>query len=124
MPTSSPLITWTPDPIAFQLGPIPVYWYGDRLRRRASRSPTVVITREARRPGHRRDARRQRDHHRRVAALIGGRLYHVIDQWDLYKDDPLKIILPPYTGLGVYGGIMTGTIAGVVVTRLLERSRS
>jgi len=21
-------ITWTPDPVAFQLGPIPVYWYG------------------------------------------------------------------------------------------------
>ena len=27
-----------------------------------------------------------------VAALIGGRLYHVIDQWQLYANDPLKII--------------------------------
>ena len=43
-----------------------------------------------------------------IAALIGGRLYHVIDQWALYQDDPIKIILPPYSGLGAYGGLITG----------------
>ena len=52
-----------------------------------------------------------------VAALIGGRAYHVIDQWALYKDDLLKIVLPPYTGLGVYGGIITGTIAVIAYAR-------
>ena len=46
-----------------------------------------------------------------VAALIGGRLYHVIDQWELYADDPISIVLPPYSGLGVYGGIVTGFLA-------------
>ena len=46
-----------------------------------------------------------------IAALIGGRAYHVIDQWQLYKDDLIKIVLPPYAGLGVYGGIVAGTIA-------------
>jgi prolipoprotein diacylglyceryltransferase len=29
-----------------------------------------------------------------AGGLIGGRLYHVIDQWSLYKDDPLTILLP------------------------------
>ncbi|MCU0484063.1 MAG: prolipoprotein diacylglyceryl transferase, partial [Chloroflexi bacterium] len=48
-----------------------------------------------------------------VAALIGGRLYHVIDQWALYKDNLPAIVLPPYTGLGAYGGIVTGFLAGV-----------
>ena len=43
-----------------------------------------------------------------IAALIGGRLYHVIDQWALYQDDPIKIILPPYSGLGAYGGLDHG----------------
>ena len=52
-----------------------------------------------------------------VAALIGGRAYHVIDQWALYKDDPIKIFLPPYSGLGVYGGIVTGTIAAFLYAR-------
>ena len=53
-----------------------------------------------------------------IAALIGGRLYHVIDQWALYQDDLLKIVLPPYSGLGVYGGIATGLVAVVVFTRM------
>jgi phosphatidylglycerol:prolipoprotein diacylglycerol transferase len=57
-----------------------------------------------------------------VAALFGGRLYHVIDQWQLYKDDLLKIVLPPYTGLGVYGGIITGTIVAAVFIRLNRQS--
>ena len=52
-----------------------------------------------------------------VAALIGGRLYHVIDQWALYKDDLLKIITPPYSGLGVYGGIATGIVAAFLYAR-------
>ena len=32
----------------------------------------------------------------------------MIDQWQLYQDDLLKIILPPYSGLGVFGGFVTG----------------
>jgi phosphatidylglycerol:prolipoprotein diacylglycerol transferase len=106
----------TPDPIAFQLGPLPVFWYGIcyavglaaaylllvRLARAAGEDPEVVgngiivVS---------------------VAALIGGRAYHVIDQWALYKDDLLRIVLPPYSGLGVYGGIATGTLAAYVYAR-------
>jgi len=99
-----------PDPIAFSIGPINIGWYGlcyaiglaaaylllVWLARRAGEDPEIVgngIIIVA------------------IAALIGGRLYHVIDQWHLYANDPMKIILPPYSGLGVYGGIITGTIA-------------
>jgi prolipoprotein diacylglyceryltransferase len=63
--------------------------------------------------------RRERDDHR------GDRgtdrrpsLHHVIDQWVSLQDDLLKIVLPPYTGLGVYGGIAIGLIAVVVYTRI------
>jgi phosphatidylglycerol:prolipoprotein diacylglycerol transferase len=50
-----------------------------------------------------------------VFALVGARLYHVIDQWGpLYSQDPLKAILPPYAGLGLYGGI-GGAIVGIFV---------
>jgi phosphatidylglycerol:prolipoprotein diacylglycerol transferase len=105
-----------PNPIAFQIGPLPVYWYGIgyalglfaayqvmvRLASRAGEDPEVVgngmiIV--------------------AIAALVGGRLYHVIDQWALYQNDLLKIILPPYTGLGVYGGIAAGLVAVIVYAR-------
>jgi phosphatidylglycerol:prolipoprotein diacylglycerol transferase len=47
-----------------------------------------------------------------VCALAGARLYHVIDQWPLYADDPLRIVLPPYSGLGLYGGVL-GAVVGI-----------
>jgi len=111
------MLDFLPNPIAFQLGPLPVYWYGIgyavglavaylilvRLAGRAGEDPEIIgnamiIV--------------------AVAALIGGRLYHVIDQWALYQDDLLKIVLPPYTGLGVYGGIVTGLVTVIVYTRI------
>jgi phosphatidylglycerol:prolipoprotein diacylglycerol transferase len=114
------MLDFVPDPIAFQLGPLPVYWYGIgyaiglavayqilvRLARWAGENPQlvgngmIVVA---------------------VAALAGGRAYHVIDQWALYKDDLLKIVLPPYTGLGVYGGIAAGLVALVIYARWLRQ---
>jgi phosphatidylglycerol:prolipoprotein diacylglycerol transferase len=53
-------------------------------------------------------------------ALIGARLYHVIDQWGAcgpggpcYSQDLLRIVLPPYAGLGLYGGI-AGAALGII----------
>ncbi len=47
-----------------------------------------------------------------VCAIIGARLYHVIDQWLYYRDHLLAIVLPPYSGLGLYGGI-AGAVVGI-----------
>jgi len=110
------MIDWTPDPIAFSLGPITVYWYGVMYAIGLAAS-FFVIEREAR--------RRDLDTGIlvngmiivAVAALIGGRLYHVIDQWDRYKDNLPSIVLPPYSGLGVYGGIITGFLVAYLYAR-------
>jgi phosphatidylglycerol:prolipoprotein diacylglycerol transferase len=117
------LIALTPDPIAFHLGPIPVAWYGIWYAVGLT-AAYLVITREAKRRGL--NARLVDNGIIIVAAaaLVGGRLYHVIDQWALYKDDPIKIILPPYSGLGVYGGIISGTIAAWYITRRWHQSFS
>ena len=53
-----------------------------------------------------------------VLALVGGRLYHVIDQWGpIYSLDPLKAILPPYSGLGLYGGVAGAALGIFIYTR-------
>jgi phosphatidylglycerol---prolipoprotein diacylglyceryl transferase len=108
------MISITPDPIAIHLGPVPVYWYGVCYAIGLALT-YAVITREAARRGL--DARLVDNGIIIIAAaaLAGGRAYHVIDQWHLYADNPLKIILPPYTGLGVYGGILTGTLAAIYI---------
>jgi phosphatidylglycerol:prolipoprotein diacylglycerol transferase len=47
-----------------------------------------------------------------VCALIGARAYHVIDQWAYYQDHLVQIVMPPYSGLGLYGGI-AGAVVGI-----------
>jgi len=100
-----------PDPIAFRLGPLAIGWYG-LCYAIGLAVAYIVLVRLARRAGEDPDVVGNGIIVVAIAALIGGRLYHVIDQWHLYANDPLKIVLPPYSGLGVYGGIVTGTLAG------------
>ena len=49
-----------------------------------------------------------------LLAIVGARLYHVIGEWDRYAADPLRIVLPPYSGLGLYGGV-TGAAIGIAI---------
>lgn len=110
------MIDWTPVPIALQLGPIPLYWYGVAYAV-GLLGVYFVATRMAVRYGQNPDYIGNGMIVIGVVALIGGRLYHVIDQFQLYQDDLLKIVLPPYTGLGVYGGMITGLIAFFYLSR-------
>ena len=99
-----------PNAVALQLGPITIGWYG-LCYAIGLAVAYIVLTRLARVAGEDPELVGNGIVIISIAALIGGRLYHVIDQWALYANDPLKIILPPYSGLGVYGGIVTGTLA-------------
>ena len=107
----------TPNPIAFQIGPLPVYWYGIGYALGLAVA-YLVLVRLARRAGEDPDLVGNGMIIVAIAALVGGRLYHVIDQWQLYQGDLVKIVTPPYTGLGVYGGIITGTLAAFVYARI------
>ena len=110
------MIDWTPDPIAISIGPISVYWYGIMYALGLA-ATFFVVEREARRRGLDTGVLVNGLILVAVAALVGGRLYHVIDQWSRYQDDLLAIVLPPYSGLGVYGGVVTGFIAGILYAR-------
>jgi phosphatidylglycerol:prolipoprotein diacylglycerol transferase len=122
------MIDFTPDPIALQLGPLPFSWYGICYALGLLVAYQVMV-REARRKGLDAELIINGLIIVAIAALIGGRLYHVIDQWALYKDDPLTILLPikraadgsyafaGFSGLGVYGGLLVGPIAAWLYLR-------
>ncbi len=114
------MLDFTPNPIAVQLGPLPVYWYGIGYALGLAVAYQVLV-RLARRAGEDPDVVGNGMIVVAIAALVGGRAYHVIDQWALYKDDLLKIVLPPYTGLGVYGGIALGLVAVIAYARRLHQ---
>jgi prolipoprotein diacylglyceryl transferase len=51
------------------------------------------------------------------AGLIGARLYHVVTDWQLFRGRWLDVVKIWEGGLGVWGAIAGGTIAGVIVAR-------
>jgi phosphatidylglycerol:prolipoprotein diacylglycerol transferase len=110
------MLDLTPDPVAIQIGPFPIYWYGIGYAVGLALA-YLLLVRLAKRAGEDDDIAGNGMIIVAIAALIGGRLYHVIDQWQRYQDDLLSIVLPPYTGLGVYGGIITGTVAAFLYAR-------
>jgi phosphatidylglycerol:prolipoprotein diacylglycerol transferase len=110
------MIDVTTGPIAFQLGPISFPWYGIGYALGLFLAAWVIM-REAKRRGFDPDLVPNGMIVVALAALVGGRAYHVIDQWQLYKDDLPKIVLPPYSGLGAYGGLATGILALFLYTR-------
>jgi phosphatidylglycerol---prolipoprotein diacylglyceryl transferase len=110
------MIDWTPSAIAIQLGPFSLYWYGIGYAVGLAGAYAIMV-RQARRFGENPSIIGNSLIVIAIAALAGGRLYHVIDQWQLYQDDLLKIFLPPYSGLGIFGGFVTGTIAFIALTR-------
>jgi phosphatidylglycerol---prolipoprotein diacylglyceryl transferase len=122
------MIDITPSPIAFTIGSFPVHWYGIAYAVGLSVA-YLVLVREARRRGENAEFVGNGMVIVAIAALIGGRAYHVIDQWAIYQADPITALLPiarqadgsyafaGFSGLGVPGGIITGTIAAWYLTR-------
>jgi len=113
-----PLINITPDPTILQLGPIALGWYAVAYLVGLGVLLWVTQSEVARRgidPGHVWGALFLVF----ICALIGGRLYHVIDQWGpVYSQNPISAILPitdgriGFAGLGLYGGI-AGAAVGI-----------
>jgi phosphatidylglycerol---prolipoprotein diacylglyceryl transferase len=122
------MIDITPDPIFVRILGFPVYWYGIAYAVGLAAAYWVLV-REARHRGLDENLLGTGMIVVAVAALIGGRLYHVIDQWQLYAPHPITAFLPltvqrdgsyafsGFTGLGVPGGIVVGTIAAWIYVR-------
>jgi phosphatidylglycerol---prolipoprotein diacylglyceryl transferase len=127
------MIDLTPDPVFVRLFGFPIYWYGIAYAVGLA-AVYFVLLREARFRGLDENLLGTGMIVVAIAALIGGRLYHVIDQWQLYAAHPITAILPltvqpdgsyafaGFTGLGVPGGIVTGTIAAWVYIRRHHQS--
>ena len=110
------MIDFTPNPVALAIGPLEIRWYGIAYVA-AIVAGTWLAFRLARQRGERTDMLINGLIIVAIAALIGGRAYHVIDQWAYYQDHLAQIVLPPYSGLGIYGGLFTGMLAVIWYAR-------
>lgn len=49
-----------------------------------------------------------------IGAIVGARLFHVVDQWGYYAQDPLAIIRINEGGLAIFGTVVGGPLAGAI----------
>jgi len=105
------------DPIAFEIGPFPIRWYGILISTGVALGIILAY----------RECIRQRidpDHILNIAifslpaAFIGARLYYVIFRWnDYFRYHPDEILAVWHGGLAIHGGVIGGFIAGYLVVK-------
>ena len=57
-----------------------------------------------------------------IFSIIGARLYYVIFDWQLYKDNPIQILNLRAGGLAIYGGVIGAVLTLIVYTRVKKQS--
>ena len=100
------------DPIIVQFGVLALRWYG-LFFALAVMAGVWLGVRESARKGVNPDQAQTMAMWAVVGGMIGARLFHVIDRWELYADAPLRALSVWEGGLAVYGGFVGGIIAGL-----------
>lgn len=101
--------------VAFQIGPVTVAWYGIMITCGVIAAMFVAHF-EAKRRGLNPDHVLQLMLILLPLGIIGGRLYHVIDQWDeIYRYDPIRVF--GGAGLGIFGALIGGALGLIIYTR-------
>lgn len=101
------------DPIIFSGGPITLRWYG-LIISLALVVGVALAVREAGRRGIVEDDVMYVVLWAVPFALVGARLFHVIDAWRYYANYPLQILAVQEGGLAIYGGLVGGLAGGLV----------
>ncbi|TEB10712.1 Prolipoprotein diacylglyceryl transferase [Pelotomaculum propionicicum] len=104
------------DPVAFQIGPVAVRWYGIII-------DTAFIAGTLLAYYHAVKSNVRTDHLLNLiiliipSALIGARLYYVIFNWHEYVYSPLEALAIWHGGLAIHGGLLGSTLAGYFYIR-------
>ncbi len=101
------------DPVILHAGPLMVSWYGVVV------AVAIVVgawlaLREARRIGLSADRVESVAFWVILGGIVGARALHVIDRWDQYAGDPLRVLAIWNGGLAILGAVLGGTLAGIV----------
>jgi phosphatidylglycerol:prolipoprotein diacylglycerol transferase len=104
------------DPVAFQLGPLQVHWYGIIIAG-AVLIAGMLGTRVARWLNEDPDDGWSMLLLVMILSVIGARLYHVIHLWDFYVANPVLIPQIWEGGLGIPGGVAGGALGIFLYTR-------
>ncbi|MFA8437322.1 prolipoprotein diacylglyceryl transferase [Pueribacillus sp. YX66] len=105
------------DRVAFQLGPISIYWYGVIIATGVLLA-LILANREGKRLGLPKDTFTDLLMWAVPFAIIGARAYYVIFEWDAYKNNPSKIFAIWEGGIAIHGALIGAVITAIVFARL------
>lgn len=104
-------ITIDIDPMIAHVGPFMPTWYGLFLALAIFAGGWLGL-REARRKGLDPEKVQSLILLSVLGGLVGARLFHVVDRWDLYAAEPLRALYVWEGGLAIYGGLIGGVLTG------------
>ncbi|MEW9669473.1 prolipoprotein diacylglyceryl transferase [Ammoniphilus sp. 3BR4] len=105
------------DPIAIQLGPIAVHWYGLILGTGAFVG-LLLAMREGKRLGMNPELFLDLVMYGVPISILFARLYYVTFEWDYYRDHPGDILAVWKGGLAIHGALIGAILTGVVFARI------
>lgn len=105
------------DPVAFNLGPLSVRWYGIIIAVGILLG-YFVAQRALVKAGLHKDTLVDIIFYSALFGFIAARIYFVIFQWPYYSENPSEIIKIWHGGIAIHGGLIGGFIAGVIVCKV------
>jgi phosphatidylglycerol:prolipoprotein diacylglycerol transferase len=114
-------VTIAIDPVLIHIGTILVRWYGVAIAVGIALG-IVLALREARRKGVDVDATYNTALWSVVIAIVGARLFHVVDRIDFYLQNPSSALSIRQGGLAMWGAIVGGSVAGALYCRWAKLS--
>lgn len=105
------------DPVAFNLGPLSVRWYGIIIAIGILLG-YFVAQRALVKAGLHKDTLVDIIFYSALFGFIVARIYFVIFQWPYYAENPGEIIKIWHGGIAIHGGLIGGLIAGVIVCKI------
>ncbi|HDP6039056.1 TPA: prolipoprotein diacylglyceryl transferase [Staphylococcus aureus] len=105
------------DPVAFNLGPLSIRWYGIIIAVGILLG-YFVAQRALVKAGLHKDTLVDIIFYSALFGFIAARIYFVIFQWPYYAENPGEIIKIWHGGIAIHGGLIGGFIAGVIVCKV------
>lgn len=105
------------DPVAFNLGPLSVRWYGIIIAVGILLG-YFVAQRALVKAGLHKDTLVDIIIYSALFGFIAARIYFVIFQWPYYAENPSEIIKIWHGGIAIHGGLIGGFLAGVIVCKV------
>jgi len=111
----------SPGAVAFEIGPIQVYWYGI-IMALAFLAGIFIATRIAKKQNENSDHILNLAVYLIISGIISARLYFVIFNWQYYSHHLNEIFMTWLGGLSIHGGLIGGFIALLIYTRFYKLS--